>query len=80
MVSSGILPHVELPWWVTQEQVTYAYAGTEQRYGGRHISFLDGILKDQPGTHWMFDAVTGALFTAVNNAPVTASNIQCVPG
>lgn len=64
VVSSGILPHVELPWWVTDDQVMFGYAGTEENYGGRHISFLDGILKDQPGTHWMYDAVTGALFTA----------------
>ncbi|MCE2517562.1 MAG: hypothetical protein J4F41_06980 [Alphaproteobacteria bacterium] len=64
VVSSGILPHVELPWWVTADQVMFAYAGTEESYGGRHISFLDGILKDQPGTHWMYDAATGTLFTA----------------
>lgn len=64
VVSSGILPHVELPWWIKEEQIQYAYAGTDEIYGGRHISFLDGILKDQPGTHWMYDARTGALFTA----------------
>ena len=62
--SSAILPHVELPWWVTEDQVLYAYAGTEGAYGGRRISFLDGILKDQPGTHWMYDEHTGTLFTA----------------
>lgn len=62
--SSAILPHVELPWWVTKDQVKFAYAGTNESYGGRQISFLDGILKDQPGTHWMFDDTTGALFTA----------------
>lgn len=62
--SSGILPHVELPWWVTEDQIQYGYAGTEGTYGGRQISFLDGILKDQPGTHWMYDNVTGTLFTA----------------
>ena len=64
VVSSEILPHVELPWWVTEDQVLYGYAGTEGEYGGRHISFLSGILKDQPGTHWMYDQITGALFTA----------------
>ncbi len=64
VVSSGILPHVELPWWVKDDQIQYAYAGTEGVYGGRHISFLDGILKDQPGTHWMYDATTETLFTA----------------
>lgn len=64
VVSSAILPYCELPWWVKKEQVQFAHAGTEKAYGGRHISFLDGILKDQPGTHWMFDARTGALFTA----------------
>lgn len=64
VVSSGILPHVELPWWVEEDQIQYAYAGTEEAYGGRHISFLDAILKDQPGTHWMYDAVTETLFTA----------------
>lgn len=64
VVSSGILPHVELPWWVKPEQVEYAYAGTEKDYGGRSIYFLDGILKDQPGTHWMYDEATATLFTA----------------
>lgn len=64
VVSSGILPHVELPWWVREEQVRFAYAGTTERYDGREIAFLDGILKDQPGTHWMFDGATGTLFSA----------------
>lgn len=64
VVSSAILPHVELPWWVTEEQVLYAYPGTVERYGGREIAFMDGILKDQPGTHWMYDTVTQTLFTA----------------
>ncbi|WP_350336120.1 MBL fold metallo-hydrolase [Coralliovum pocilloporae] len=64
VVSSAILPHVELPWWVSEEQVDFAYAGTEGSYGGRTISFTDGILKDQPGTQWMYDAQTGTLFTA----------------
>lgn len=64
VVSSAILPHVELPWWVTEDQVQYGYAGTEGSYGDRRISFSDGILKDQPGTHWMFDEQTGTLFTA----------------
>lgn len=64
VVSSAILPHVELPWWVTSEQFQFVYAGTNEVYGGRQISFLDGILKDQPGTHWMFDAQTKTLFTA----------------
>lgn len=64
VVSSAILPHVELPWWVTDEQVLYGYPGTVDSYGGRKIAFMDGILKDQPGTHWMYDAVTQTLFTA----------------
>lgn len=64
VVSSGILPHVELPWWIREDQVQYGYAGTNEIYGGRSISFSDGILKDQPGTHWMFDGQTGTLFTA----------------
>lgn len=64
VVSSAILPHVELPWWVKAEQIQYAYAGTKATYGGREISFIDGILKDQPGTHWMYDQETGTLFSA----------------
>ncbi len=64
VVSSAILPYCELPWWVKEEQIMYGYAGTNAVYGGRAISFLDGILKDQPGTHWMYDAQTGTLFTA----------------
>jgi len=64
VVSSAILPHVELPWWVKEDQIQYGYAGTNNEYGGRNISFSDAILKDQPGTYWMFDAETGTLFTA----------------
>lgn len=64
VVSSGILPHVELPWWVREDQVGFGYAGTLGTYAGREIAFLDGILKDQPGTHWMFDPRTGTLFSA----------------
>jgi len=64
VVSSAILPHVELPWWVREDQVLYGYPGSVESYGGREIAFLDGILKDQPGTHWMYDAQTQTLFTA----------------
>lgn len=64
VVSSAILPHVELPWWVREDQIQYGYAGTNESYGGRKISYSDAILKDQPGTHWMFDEKTGTLFTA----------------
>lgn len=64
VVSSAILPHVEMPWWVNAEQIQYGYPGTNGTYGNRKISFSDAILKDQPGTHWMFDEETGALFTA----------------
>jgi len=64
VVSSAILPHVELPWWVKEDQIQYGYAGTDETYAGRRISFSDGILKDQPGTHWMFDEEVGVLFTA----------------
>ena len=64
VVSSAILPHVEMPWWVAEEQVEYGYAGTKGTYAGRQIGFSDAILKDQPGTHWMFDEHTGTLFTA----------------
>lgn len=64
VVSSAILPHVELPWWVREDQVLFGYPGTVETYGGREIAFVDGILKDQPGTHWMYDAQTQTLFTA----------------
>lgn len=64
VVSSAILPHVELPWWLKEDQIQYGYAGTNETYGGRRISFSDAILKDQPGTHWMFDEETGTIFTA----------------
>ena len=64
VVSSAILPHVELPWWVTEDQVRYGYPGTVEIYGGREIALMDGFLKDQPGTHWMYDRWTQTLFTA----------------
>ncbi|MCJ8308071.1 MAG: hypothetical protein HRU27_08780 [Rhizobiaceae bacterium] len=63
VVSSGILPHVEMPWWVKPEQIEYAHAGACHSYGSRQVSFSDAILKDQPGTQWMFDERTGSLFT-----------------
>ena len=37
---------------------------TDEIFAGRRISFLDAMLKDQPGTHWMYDHQTGTLFTA----------------
>lgn len=64
VVSSGILPHVEMPWWVRPDQILFAKAGTSESFGGRQISFSDAILKDQPGTQWMFDEPSGSLFTA----------------
>ena len=67
VVSSAILPHVEMPWWVNPDQILYGYPGTTETYGGRKISFSDGILKDQPGTHWVAfqSADMGSLLTGV---------------
>ena len=64
VVSSGILPHVEMPWWVPAEQICYGHPGTSELFGGRKISFSDAILKDQPGTYWLYDDATGTIFTA----------------
>ena len=46
------------------ETVKFGYSGTNEVYSGRRITFLDAVLKDQPGTHRIYDARTGTLFTA----------------
>ena len=49
VVSSGILPHVELPWWVKPETVKFGYPGTDEVYVRRRITFLDGHIERPAG-------------------------------
>lgn len=63
VVSNIMLPYIEIAPGLPLEQVTTAMAGSTLEAGGRRIEFVDALLKDQPGSQWIFDPTTGALFT-----------------
>ena len=63
MVSSILIPHIEIAPVLPLEQIVAASPGTTLRIAGREINFLDALLKDQPGSQWIYDPKTGTLFT-----------------
>jgi flavorubredoxin len=58
-----MLPYIEISPGLPQDQVTTAAAGSAVLIAGRRMEFVDALLKDQPGSQWIFDTHTGALFT-----------------
>ena len=63
IVSNVMLPYIEVLPVVPLEQITQVVPGTKIEFPTRTIEFVDALLKDQPGSHWIHDPRTGTLFT-----------------
>lgn len=63
IVSNVMLPYIEIAPVLPLSQITAATPGTVLELGARRLVFLTALLRDQPGSQWIFDEQTGALFT-----------------
>lgn len=63
IVSTIILPYTELQPVYRADKLVQVAPNEEREFAGRQLRFFDGVLKDQPGTQWIFDAQTGTLFS-----------------
>ena len=63
IVSNVMLPYIEILPVLPLAQITQVVPGTKIEFPTRTIEFVDALLKDQPGSHWIHDARTGTLFT-----------------
>src|SRR5258708_30995786 len=63
MVSNIMLPYIEIAPVLPLAQISAATPGSVVEIGGRRLQFVEALLKDQPGSHWIWDERTGALVT-----------------
>ena len=63
IVSNIMLPYIEIAPILPLSQITTANAGSTLEVAGRKLEFVDALLKDQPGSQWIFDTLSGTLFT-----------------
>lgn len=63
IVSNVMLPYIEIAPVLPLEQITALKPGAILTVAGRKLQFVEALLKDQPGSQWIFDPQTGALFT-----------------
>ena len=63
IVSNVMLPYIEITPALPLERVATLKAGASLMVAGRQLEFVDALLKDQPGSQWINDPVTGTLFT-----------------
>ena len=63
VVSNIMLPYIEIAPVLPLEQISAATPGSTVDVGGRRLQLVEALLKDQPGSQWIWDAQTGALFT-----------------
>ncbi len=64
VISSVLLPYSEMPYFVDSNKLMQVSPGETRKFGQRKLTFTDAILKDQPGTLWIYDNQTKTLFTA----------------
>jgi flavorubredoxin len=62
-VSNVLLPYIELAPLLPLGQITAVTPGTIFEFGERRLEFVDALLKDQPGSQWLYDSLTKTLFT-----------------
>jgi flavorubredoxin len=62
-VSNVLLPYIELAPVLPLGQITAVTPGTIFEFGERRLEFVDALLKDQPGSQWLYDSLTKTLFT-----------------
>jgi flavorubredoxin len=63
IVSNVMLPYIEIAPVLPLTQITAATPGTTLDLGNRSLVFLTALLRDQPGSQWIYDPRLGALFT-----------------
>ena len=63
IVSNIMLPYIEVLPVLPLAQLIQATPGTTLSFPGRTLTFIDALLKDQPGSQWIYDSHTQALFT-----------------
>ncbi len=63
IVSNVMLPYIEVLPVLPLKQITQVVPGTKIELKSRTVEFVDALLKDQPGSHWIHDSRTGTLFT-----------------
>jgi|GEM_PF-1362292 len=63
IVSNVMLPYIEIAPVLPLGQITALRSGVTLQVAGRTLEFVEALLKDQPGSQWIFDRQTGTLFT-----------------
>lgn len=63
IVSNVMLPYIEIAPVLPLAQITALRPGATLQVAGRTLEFVEALLKDQPGSQWIFDRQTGTLFT-----------------
>jgi len=63
IVSNIMLAYIEIAPVLPLDQIIPVTAGTTLELAGRTLQFVDALLKDQPGSQWIYDPTTGTLFT-----------------
>jgi flavorubredoxin len=63
VVSDVMLAYIEVLPALPLSQITQATAGSAVTVGGRTLDFVTALLKDQPGSQWIYDGETGTLFS-----------------
>ncbi|MDX1521555.1 MAG: MBL fold metallo-hydrolase, partial [Anaerolineae bacterium] len=62
-VSNVLLSYIEIAPVIPLEQITMAIPGSEWVIGQRRLISVDALLKDQPGSQWIYDPATKTMFT-----------------
>lgn len=63
LVSSVMLPYIEVLPVLPPEQMIQVKPGSQIELPLRTFEFVDALLKDQPGSQWIYDSLTATLFT-----------------
>ena len=63
VVSNVMLAYIEVLPTLPLSQITQATAGSTVSVGGRTLEFVTALLKDQPGSQWIYDGQTQTLFS-----------------
>ncbi len=77
IVSNVMLPYIEITPQVPLANISTAHAGALLTPAGRPLQFVFALLKDQPGSQWIFDPRTGVLFCGDGfGYATTAADVQ----
>ena len=63
IVSNILIKYIEIAPILPLDQILTVVPGTTLELAGRELQFINALLRDQPGTQWIYDEQTGTLFT-----------------